>query len=97
MSKTTDPNLAKFLGTDRIRSLSDEELCQLVREYYRLPAPGQPPQSPAAAPPTAAPPPDPGRPVIVNPSLADTMADASREAGRLARTILTSLFGRKGK
>lgn len=92
MSKTTDPNLAKFLGTDRIRSLSDEELCQLVREYYRLPAPGQPPQ-----PPTAVPAPAPGRPVIVNPSLSDTMADASKEAGRLARTILTSLFGRKGK
>ena len=49
MSKTTDPNLAKFLGTDRIRSLSDEELCQLVREYYRLPAPS----APGANPPTS--------------------------------------------
>ena len=96
MSKTTDPNLAKFLGTDRIRSLSDEELCQLVREYYRLPAPGQPPQSPAAAPPTAAPPPDPGRPVVVNPSLADTMADASKEAGRLVRGLFSSLFKKRG-
>ena len=92
MSKTTDPNLAKFLGTDRIRSLSDEELCQLVREYYRLPTPGQPPQPPAAA----APPPVPGRPVVVNPSLTDTLADASKEAGRLVRGLFSSLFKKRG-
>ena len=43
-----------------------------------------------------APPPDPGRPVIVNPSLADTMADASKEAGRLVRGLFSSLFKKRG-
>ena len=45
--KTTDPKLAKFLG-DRVRTLSDEDLCRLVREYYKIPHP--PPAAPDVPP-----------------------------------------------
>jgi hypothetical protein len=57
--KTTDPKLAKFLGDERIRTLSDEELCRLIREFYRLPHPPKPAD------------PQPAGVTVINPSLVE--------------------------